>query len=246
LPRNKLQRSIWLLFEQPQSSFLSRIIAIISVIIIIISIALFCIETLPEVKNKRERMNMPLTTTVVLQHAKSSSHMLPNVSTSISISTMPVIGTQQAKKYDELFIIESICTVWFTMELVMRFLSAPHKFKFMKELGNIIDLFSILPYYIELVSTSSKFAILRIIRLVRVFRVFKLARHFKGLQILAHTFQSSANELLLLVFFLIIGVILFSSVVYFIEMDHPKSDFGSIPEGFWYAIIVSFFFTIDS
>ena len=38
-------------------------------------------------------------------------------------------------------------------------------------------------------------------------------------------------------FFLIIGVILFSSMVYFVELDHVNSDFGSIPDGFWYAII---------
>jgi hypothetical protein len=229
---------VWLLFEQPQSSLVSRIIAVISVVIIIISIALFCIETLPEVKNKRERISLPAATTTVMPGSKSSGD-LPHLSTAMSMTTTPVQGAQAAKKLDELFIIESICTVWFTMELVLRFLSAPYKLKFLRELGNIIDLFSILPYYIEITSTSSKFAILRIIRLVRVFRVFKLARHFKGLQILAHTFQSSANELILLMFFLVIGVVLFSSVVYFCEMDHPKSDFGSIPEGFWYAIIVS-------
>lgn len=85
--------------------------------------------------------------------------------------------------------------------------------------------------------TSEKFAILRIIRLVRVFRIFKLARHFKGLQILAHTLRSSFNELMLLVFFIIIGVILFASMVYFVELDHANSDFNSIPDGFWYAII---------
>jgi len=85
--------------------------------------------------------------------------------------------------------------------------------------------------------TSEKFSILRIIRLVRVFRIFKLARHFKGLQILAHTLKSSMNELMLLVFFIIIGVILFASMVYFAELDHSDSDFNSIPDGFWYAII---------
>jgi hypothetical protein len=42
---------------------------------------------------------------------------------------------------------------------------------------------------------------------------------------------------MLLVFFLIIGVIIFSSCVYFLELDHPYSDFNSIPDGFWYAII---------
>ena len=51
------------------------------------------------------------------------------------------------------------------------------------------------------------------------------------------TKRSSLNELTLLMFFLIIGVILFSSMVYFVELDHVNSDFGSIPDGFWYAII---------
>lgn len=121
----------------------------------------------------------------------------------------------------------------------MRFYSAPNRVKFVKQLGNIIDFFSILPYLMETTETSAKFSILRIIRLVRVFRIFKLARHFKGLQILAHTLRASLNELMLLMFFLLIGVILFSSIVYYFELDDAKSDFHSIPDGFWYAIIVS-------
>ena len=71
----------------------------------------------------------------------------------------------------------------------MRFFSAPNKLFFVKQIGNIIDLFSILPYFMQASETSARFSILRIIRLVRVFRIFKLARHFKGLQILAHTLK---------------------------------------------------------
>lgn len=129
--------------------------------------------------------------------------------------------------------------MWFSIELAMRFYSAPSRLKFAKELGNIVDFLSILPYFMETTETSGKFSMLRIIRLVRVFRIFKLARHFKGLQILAHTLKASLNELMLLVFFLVIGVVLFSSMVYFIELDDARSDFHSIPDGFWYAIIVS-------
>ena len=74
--------------------------------------------------------------------------------------------------------------------------------------------------------------ILRIIRLVRVFRIFKLSRHSKGLQILGQTLKASMRELGLLIFFLFIGVILFSSAVYFAEVDEPESHFSSIPDGF--------------
>lgn len=45
------------------------------------------------------------------------------------------------------------------------------------------------------------------------------------------------RELGLLIFFLFIGVILFSSAVYFAEADHHKTDFVSIPHGFWWAVV---------
>ena len=78
---------------------------------------------------------------------------------------------------------------------------------------------------------------LRVIRLVRVFRIFKLSRHSKGLQILGLTLRSSIRELGLLVFFLLIGIILFSSAVYYAESGHERSNFKSIPDAFWWALV---------
>jgi hypothetical protein len=216
MPKNRFMRSIWLLFEYPESSFEARIIAIISLVIITVSIALLCIETLPEVKRCLVRNELNLTTTTNTDNYQSMCFYFNSAS---------------------LFTIETICTAWFTMELLVRFISAPNKLEFVKAPGNIIDLISILPYILQVTDTSSKFGILRIIRVVRVFRIFKLARHFKGLQILALTFKSSANELCLLGLFMVIGVVLFSSCVYFIEIDTEKSDFQSIPGAFWYTLI---------
>ena len=122
---------------------------------------------------------------------------------------------------------------------------------------NIIDLVAIFPYFItlgtELVQQQEQqsatggggqngqqamsLAILRVIRLVRVFRIFKLSRHSKGLQILGKTLQASMRELGLLIFFLFIGVILFSSAVYFAEADDDDSLFPSIPDAFWWAVV---------
>lgn len=115
---------------------------------------------------------------------------------------------------------------------------------------NIIDLVAIAPYFITLASDLSStsddgdqsnkgmsLAILRVIRLVRVFRIFKLSRHSKGLQILGQTLKASMRELGLLIFFLLIGVILFSSAVYFAEIDNKQSQFTSIPEAFWWAVV---------
>ena len=51
LPTNDLQRRVWLLFEYPESSQHARIVAIISVFVILLSIVIFCLETLPEFKH---------------------------------------------------------------------------------------------------------------------------------------------------------------------------------------------------
>jgi hypothetical protein len=280
LPKNRIHRSIWLLFEYPHSSILARIIAIISVVVVVVSITLFCVETIPEVRARRQPANQSQPAAATSHHLSTSSELITNnkhesaslgvaptvttsdarsplnslaaiISTSATTSTTtltPGESSGDALQYviakgpvrDEFFILETICIVWFSIELVMRLYSSPDKLKFIKQLGNIIDFFSILPYFMEVTDISAKFSILRIIRLVRVFRIFKLARHFKGLQILAHTLKASLNELILLVFFLVIGVVLFSSIVYFLELEGgAKSDFHSIPDGFWYAIIVS-------
>lgn len=55
LPTNDLQRRLWMLFEYPESSSGARIIAIISVMVIVLSILIFCLETLPEFRNEKEQ-----------------------------------------------------------------------------------------------------------------------------------------------------------------------------------------------
>jgi hypothetical protein len=50
MPTNAVQRAIWTLLENPESSLAARIIAILSVSVIVLSIATFCLETLPELK----------------------------------------------------------------------------------------------------------------------------------------------------------------------------------------------------
>ncbi|XP_033621845.1 potassium voltage-gated channel subfamily A member 5, partial [Fukomys damarensis] len=156
---------------------------------------------------------------------------------------------------DPFFIVETTCVVWFTFELLVRFSTCPSKAEFSRNIMNIIDIVAIFPYFITLGTELAEqqpgggggggqngqqamsLAILRVIRLVRVFRIFKLSRHSKGLQILGQTLQASMRELGLLIFFLFIGVILFSSAVYFAEADNQGTHFSSIPDAFWWAVV---------
>ncbi|XP_056144672.1 potassium voltage-gated channel subfamily A member 1 [Lampris incognitus] len=229
LPTNELQRRLWMLFEHPESSGAARIIAIISVMVIVVSILIFCLETLPEFRAEKELREQFIT----MPHPTIANE---------SILVAPGFASFQ----DPFFIVETVCIFWFSFELIMRFICSPSKTIFFKDVMNTIDFFAIIPYFVTLgtelakdkgATPSVSLALIRVIRLVRVFRIFKLSRHSKGLQILGQTLKASLRELALLIFFLFIGVIIFSSAVYFAEVDNPDTAFTSIPEAFWWAVV---------
>jgi len=210
----------------------ARLIALLSVIVILLSIVVFCLETLPQFRH---------------YHSRNMSFPTSNVSDTV-VAEM-YVEDDIPRQDDPFFVIETVCIVWFTSELIIRFAACPSHLAFFRNIMNVIDLLAILPYFIALGTflaeeggqsnnQAMSFTVLRVVRLVRVFRIFKLSRHSKGLQILGQTIHASMRELGLLIFFLFICVVLFSSAVYFAEAGgEHDSQFDSIPHAFWWAVV---------
>ena len=210
LPKNRTLRAIWLAFESPNSSFCAKGLAIFSLVIILLSIVVFCVETMPGL-NDSPRTN--------------------------AYETKP---TEPGKNKHVFFVLNAICSSWFTFEYVIRFIASPNKIRFLKAILNILDLLSILPFYVSLIvpeESADSIDILRVMRVIRVCRIFKLTRHSKGLHVLGKTLYASVNELIMLMLFLVIGVILFASAAYYAEEDKQGSKFVSIPHAFWWAVV---------
>ncbi|WKX93178.1 hypothetical protein Q1695_010878 [Nippostrongylus brasiliensis] len=221
LPTNKSQRRLWELMEYPDSSLAARIIAFISIFVIIISIVSFCWETVP------------------------SGDVARDVDTAANATFLATGEKDEGRTiWNPFFWLELMCIVWFTIELTLRFISCPSKVTFLTSFLNIIDFVAIAPFFVNLIwadanksSSSMSFAVLRVLRLVRVFRIFKLSRHSAGLQILGKTFRASVQEFCLLIFFMAIALVLFSSGMYFAEQGEPNSKFTSIPASFWFVLV---------
>ncbi|XP_077639333.1 potassium voltage-gated channel subfamily A member 1 isoform X2 [Lonchura striata] len=152
LPEGEYQRQVWLLFEYPESSGPARVIAIVSVMVILISIVIFCLETLPELKEDKEY--------TVHRTDNTTQVYKSNIFT------------------DPFFVVETLCIIWFSFELVVRFFACPSKTDFFKNIMNFIDIVAIIPYFITLGTEmaeregtqkgeqATSLAILRVIRLI--------------------------------------------------------------------------------
>ena len=133
----------------------------------------------------------------------------------------------------------------------MRFSFSPNKFKFVRSAMNIIDLLALVPLYMQFVLNSDAFKfcyanerlvfeIMFILRIIRMFRIFHLVKHYQALQILVYALKASLQELLMLGIFLLIGMLVFATMIYYAERKdavNPGDKFSTIPIGFWWAII---------
>lgn len=148
---------------------------------------------------------------------------------------------KRTEPHEVFFYVECACNAWFTFEVIIRFIVAPNKLEFVKAPVNIIDCVATLSFYLDFLLTRLKKEndILEFFSIIRIMRLFKLTRHSPGLKILIHTFKASAHELSLLIFFLILGIVIFAALIYYAEriQYNPENDFNSIPVGLWWAIV---------
>ncbi|KIM19722.1 hypothetical protein M408DRAFT_180557 [Serendipita vermifera MAFF 305830] len=120
----------------------------------------------------------------------------------------------------------------------------------------LIDLFSILPYYIELALQADttaffRFSILRTFRLLRVFRPFRYSSTILlTIEVMILSTRRSKHALLALAFFVSMALIVFSTLLYFaergtwddtletfVDVDGVRSQFESIPAAAWFVLV---------
>ncbi|XP_042603107.1 potassium voltage-gated channel subfamily S member 3-like [Cyprinus carpio] len=136
------------------------------------------------------------------------------------------------------------------VEFVLRVIAASQPWRFLGNRLNMIDMASILHFYVTLAFESVDEddgeenqhlvmvgKVVQVLRLMRAFRVLKLARHSEGVRAFGETLKKCQCEVGLLVLFITVGISFFSTFIYYTEKEDALSKLSSIPVCWWWAII---------
>ncbi|XP_052799265.1 potassium voltage-gated channel protein Shaw-like [Mya arenaria] len=225
----KTKPRLWRALQDPYSSRAAMAFAVISLFVVLVSITVFVIETLPyfgSVFVHASKTDLNITSDDLRREMDIFTDVTPN---------------------DILLIIDNSCNAYFFIEFVIKLLASPNKTKFFKSPLIVIEMLCLIPYYIGILIVMvhpdpiKVFLLVRVLfatRVLRIFRIFVLMKHFLALKILIFTIRASTKELFLLLIVLIIGVIIFACLEYYMEIfSNIESEFETIPLAFWWALI---------
>lgn len=134
-----------------------------------------------------------------------------------------------------LIVIEIICVMWFLIEFLIRFVCCPNKLEFFKSILNWIDFISVVPYvvWILLIDYSVVPGVRNILRMLKILVVFKIARFSFSLKSFGSLVTHASRELAIIFVYLTVGVVFYSTILYYSEKDNFNTKFTSIPATFW-------------
>ena len=149
----------------------------------------------------------------------------------LTLETLPDLSLSQRRFFE---ISEVVCVSIFSVEYLTRLFKSSDKLKFVFSFMGVIDLISILPFYLNLGSGSRA---LRIIRLFRIFRLLKLARYNKAISRFHQAFISVKEELVLFFLASFFLIYLVSVGIYYFENEAQPQAFQSIIHSFWWSVV---------
>ncbi|XP_064635035.1 potassium voltage-gated channel subfamily S member 3-like [Lineus longissimus] len=236
----KLQMQAWLFLEYSNYSTPALIWAILYNIVLVLSIVLQGLETCSIFQE-----DIPID-----NNSYTSQALTTNPVTTVTRSECPntIDKPQEARRPLRFFFYVNISMIsFFIVELLLRFFIAPSKRSFFSCPYNIIDFITNVLLTVMLVventcENSKKPActyikyIAGLCKVMRVIRIMKLSRCFAGLKVLLLVFRRSFYELLTLMSFLLVGMLMFSTMIYYAEL-HSGSRMSNVPLAYWWSLV---------
>ena len=146
-----------------------------------------------------------------------------------SIETLPDLS---ATTRLFLWYIEAVTVGLFTNEYIVRIAVAERKLRFVFSFFGIIDLLSILPFYL---AAGLDLRSLRALRLFRLFRALKLVRYSRAIRRFHRAILIAREELAL--YLILTALLLFFAAtgIYYCEREAQPESFSSVFHSLWWA-----------
>lgn len=150
---------------------------------------------------------------------------------SFSLETLPNLSKNQIFI---LKLIEIVIITIFSIEYLLRIFVTNKKFKYIFSFYGLIDLLTILPFYLSLTIDLRS---LRALRLLRLFRILKLVRFNKAINRFQEALKIAREEIIIFIFATCIVLYLSSVGIFFFENAIQPDKFSSVFHSLWWAIV---------
>ena len=131
-------------------------------------------------------------------------------------------------------LVEIVIITIFSIEYLLRIFVTNKKFKYIFSFYGLIDLLTILPFYLSLTIDLRS---LRALRLLRLFRILKLVRFNKAINRFQEALKIAREEIIIFIFATCIVLYLSSVGIFFFENAIQPDKFSSVFHSLWWAIV---------
>ncbi len=169
----------------------------------------------------------------------------------ISLTILVCITVTFMQTFDQfrdnpyLHMIESVTIVIFIVEYIFRLYTADFLYpdvdrgkatlKFIISFAGMIDLLTIVSYYVPLWFTSGVVA-LRMLRVLRIARLFQLGAGYDAFDIIFNVLKDKKNQIISSVIMILLLMFMSSMLMYSIEHDAQPEAFANGFSGLWWAM----------
>ncbi|KAM9483404.1 delayed-rectifier potassium channel regulatory subunit KCNS2 [Clarias gariepinus] len=202
-----VRKCLWLTLENPGYSIPSKLFSLVSIIVVVTSIATMCINSIPEYQSFDENGQL------IEDPTMQALEIFCICWFTFEVVTRMLLAPNRRKFFlHPLNVIDIVSVVPIYITLIFDLLAGSES-----ELENIGK-------------------IVQVLRLMRIFRVLKLARHSTGLRSLGATLRHSYREVGILLLYLAVGVSVFSGVAYTAEYEEDVG-LDTIPACWWWGTV---------
>ena len=153
-------------------------------------------------------------------------------------------------EYEQFFyVFDTFSVIVFSVEYVLRVWSYGRKYlgtepglawrgrkEYLFSIYGLVDFFSTVPFYLQLLFPGAD---LRVLRMFRLLRIFKLSRYNSAMDDMFEAIKSERDSFSSALFLLFISCLLFSSLIYIIEGHDQPEVFPSIPAAMhWFILTI--------